>query len=113
MNPQNKILLIVLAQALASEAFSPLTCISGRPTLRTTNDAATSRQLSLKSLSSKSTRRKMSQWDEEEDDVTTKPTSFEQAGEDMKKQDDDDKLNSMGDFDANPSVRQAIAWNGT
>jgi hypothetical protein len=51
-----------------------------------------------------SSRRYSSQWDDEDDDVTTKSASFDQAKEKLKNEDDQEKLTSSGDFDANPSV---------
>lgn len=45
-----------------------------------------------------------SQWDEEEDDIAIKSASFDEAGEGLKKEDDDKKMEEMGDYDANPAV---------
>lgn len=46
----------------------------------------------------------MSQW-EDEDDATKTQTSFEDAGESLKKEQDNEKLDQQGDYDANPAVR--------
>lgn len=46
-----------------------------------------------------------SQWDDEDDDIATeKPSSFEDAGVGLQKEDDQKRMEDMGDYDANPSV---------
>ncbi|KAG7338940.1 hypothetical protein IV203_034609 [Nitzschia inconspicua] len=93
-----RLLVLLLAQASLSVAFSPpsLLQISRRhPSLN--------EHLHLKSNRLVYTKQYSSQWDDDEDDVKTKPTSFDQAGENLKKEDDDEKLNSAGNYDANPS----------
>ena len=54
----------------------------------------------------------MSQWDDEDEVVEEKPektvvsrTSFDEAGESLRNEEDDERLNQMGDYDANPAVR--------
>lgn len=44
-----------------------------------------------------------SQWEEEEEEVATR-TSFTDAEETLKKEEDDKKINDAGDIDANPQV---------
>ena len=80
-------LLQVIAVATVSSAFTPLWNCASLP------------------VSSKtSSQRWMSQW-EDEDDATKTQTSFEDAGESLKKEQDNEKLDQQGDYDANPAVR--------
>lgn len=74
-----------------SSAFSPLQPCNGRISL----DQARG----LGRLSS-------SQWDDEDEDVTTedKPRSFDEAGAGLQAEDDQKRMEEMGNFDANPSV---------
>ena len=45
-----------------------------------------------------------SQWEDEEDEIVIDRKSFTEAGEGLTKEDDDAKMDSMGDYDANPAV---------
>lgn len=51
-----------------------------------------------------STTRIFSQWEDEEEEIVIDRKSFAEAGEGLKKEDDDAKMDGMGDYDANPSV---------
>jgi len=44
-----------------------------------------------------------SQWDDDDDD-TAKPTSFEDAGVQLKEQDDKKAMDAVPDYDLNPAV---------
>lgn len=80
-------LLQVIAVATVSSAFTPLRNCASLP------------------VSSKtSSQRWMSQW-EDEDDATKTQTSFEDAGESLKKEQDNEKLDQQGDYDANPAYK--------
>jgi hypothetical protein len=50
----------------------------------------------------------MSQWEDEDDDTTKTQTSFEDAGDSLKNEQDKEKLDQMGDYDANPAVRYLL-----
>ena len=57
------------------------------------------------------TSRRMSQWDDEDEIVEEKTdktvisrTTFDEAGESLRNEEDDERLNQMGDYDANPAV---------
>lgn len=76
-------------------AFSPLITSS-----RTVSFGRVQRSTSLFS----------SQWEDEEEDIAIKPTSFEEAGAGLQKEDDDKRMAEMGDFDANPSVSIFLFW---
>lgn len=45
-----------------------------------------------------------SQWEDEDAKATADRTSFEDAGESLQKEDEDERMSGMGDFDKNPSV---------
>lgn len=96
------VLLLVLAQVSCSSAFSQASVRCTIPPTKPTSSHAASSTHRIAS-----TKRYGSQWDDGDDleEVTTKATSFDQAGENLKKEEDEEKLNSVGDFDANPSVR--------
>eukprot|EP00539_Tryblionella_compressa_P001604 CAMPEP_0178745940 /NCGR_PEP_ID=MMETSP0744-20121128/7555_1 /TAXON_ID=913974 /ORGANISM="Nitzschia punctata, Strain CCMP561" /LENGTH=297 /DNA_ID=CAMNT_0020399141 /DNA_START=209 /DNA_END=1102 /DNA_ORIENTATION=- len=105
---ENVLLVLLLGVHVAcfSVAFSP----------------AARRQVQVGGLSTKttitasSTRIFLSQWDDDEEEVATSRASFDEAGESLKKQEDDEKMDAVGDFDANPSysdqtveqIREAI-----
>jgi hypothetical protein len=47
----------------------------------------------------------MSQWEDEDDEITKTQTSFEDAGDSLKNEQDKERMDQMGDYDANPAVR--------
>jgi hypothetical protein len=64
----------------------------------------------------------MSQWDDEDDEPekpvsssssspTVTRTSFDDAGESIKNEADQDRMDSMGEYDANPAVRSKDFFN--
>jgi hypothetical protein len=55
-------------------------------------------------VKSKSTRRFSSQWEDEEDEAVATSRTFDQAGEDLKKEVDEDKMNASSSADENPNV---------
>jgi hypothetical protein len=81
-------LLQVVTVATVSSAFTPLRNCVSRPVF--------SRTFS---------QRWMSQWDDEDEDITKTQTSFEDAGETLRNEQDDERMDQMGDYDANPAVR--------
>jgi hypothetical protein len=50
-----------------------------------------------------------SQWDDEEDD-TAKATSFEDAGVQLREEDDKKAMDAMPDYDSNPAVSSTGWW---
>ena len=44
-----------------------------------------------------------SQWEDEDEEIAT-TTSFEDAGDSLRQEEDKDRMDGMGDFDANPAV---------
>jgi hypothetical protein len=64
--------------------------------------------------SSSRTRVFSSQWDEDDDGAgVDQATSFEDAGEGLQNEDDNKRMDDMGDYDANPAVSfvSLIEWN--
>ena len=53
-----------------------------------------------------STRILSSQWDDDDDD-TAKPTSFEDAGVQLREEDDKKAMDAVPDYDTNPAVSSA------
>jgi hypothetical protein len=100
---KRQILFILLAQSFWWSTFSfQASSVSLK---RSIVSSTHPHRLTTRERGSASSRRYSSQWDdEEEDDVTTKPAAFDQAKELLKQEDDQEKLTSSGDFDANPSV---------
>jgi hypothetical protein len=59
----------------------------------------------------------MTQWDDEDEpekpvssssSTVTSSTSFDDAGETLKNEADQDRMDSMGEYDANPAVRSTV-----
>ena len=53
-----------------------------------------------------------SQWDDDDDDdaVVQTRTSYDDAGETLRNAEDQDKVDGMEDFDANPAVRSSTPY---
>ena len=76
-------------------------------------------QVSVQSLQSQQPSRSTplfsTQWDDEDEDIVTAATSFEDAGENLKKEDEQKKMGEMEDFDSNPAVscqrRNRLCWS--
>ena len=66
------------------------------------------RSLSRFSFVSSTTRILSSQWDDDDDD-TAKPTSFEDAGVQLREEDDKKAMDAVPDYDTNPAV-SGVRW---
>jgi hypothetical protein len=81
-------LLQVITVATVSSGFTPLRNCASLPVSSRT-----------------SSQRWMSQWEDEDDEITKTQTSFEDAGDSLKNEQDKERMDQMGDYDANPAVR--------
>jgi hypothetical protein len=99
-------LLQVLDQTALPNAFSHVGLVQHNHQQQRQRTTASSNIFTTCHRGPSLTRQFSSQWDEDEaEEVTTARTSFEDAGESLQKEDDNERMGQMGEFDANPAVR--------
>ena len=107
-----KILLFLIASVTSynlTKAFSPSNSVriqhpTGRLSITRQQKLKYNPIISTSSTTTGVTKRFSSQWDDEEDEAVATSRSFDQAGEDLKKEEDEDKMSASSNADENPNV---------